>query len=154
MGRGRRSDEQALPPLLPRPRRAERRPGRLALRDGLPIVLEPNSDDRDFAAACALRDAVAAAAGVRLGVGTPPRSAGRRPGRPAPRAGVPLGLEPNSADRAFAAACALRDAVAAAAGVRLCVETHARSDDLGPRIALRREADAGEAYRLRVAPDA
>src|SRR5690606_38823117 len=100
MGRGRGSDEETLPPLLPRPRRAERRPGRLVLRDGLPIVLEPGSDDRDFATACALRDAVAAAAGVRLRV-----------------------------------------------------ETHLRSDDLGPRIALRREADAGESYRLRVDPD-
>lgn len=88
----------ALPPLLPAPRRAERRPGQLALRDGLPIVLEAGSDDRDFASARALQEAAARAAGVRL-----------------------------------------------------AIETHARRDGLGPAIALRREADAGEAYRLRVA---
>jgi len=89
-----------LPPLLPAPRHAARRAGRLALRDGLPIVLEPGADDRDFAAARALQDAVTRAAGVRLRI-----------------------------------------------------ETHVRSDGLGPRVELRREADAGEAYRLRVAPD-
>jgi len=98
MGRG---GAEELPPLLPRPRRGERRPGRLALRDGLPIVLGPDARDGDFAAARALRDAVARVAGVRL-----------------------------------------------------WIETHLRSDGLGPRIELRREADAGEAYRLRVAPDA
>lgn len=90
----------ALPPLLPAPRRAERRPGRLALRDGLPILLEPGADDRDFASARALQAAVAANAGVRL-----------------------------------------------------CIETHARRDGLGPVIALRREAETGEAYRLRIAVD-
>jgi hexosaminidase len=95
-----RAGVEGLPPLLPRPRRGERRPGRLALRSGLPIVLEPGADDRDFATACALRDAI------------------------------------------------LR-----AAGVQLRVETHGRSDGLGPHVALRREADAGEAYRLRVADD-
>jgi hypothetical protein len=90
----------ALPPLLPNPRRGERRPGRLVLRDGFPIVLEPGADDGDFRTARALQEAVAAAAGVRL-----------------------------------------------------CIETHARRDGLGPALELRREADAGEAYRLRVAAD-
>jgi hexosaminidase len=89
-----------LPPLLPHPRHAVARPGRLALRDGLPIVLDAGSDERDFGAACALRDAVRAASGVRLPV-----------------------------------------------------ETHLRRDDLGPHVALRREADAGDAYRLRVGAD-
>jgi hypothetical protein len=89
-----------LPPLLPRPRRAERHAGRLLLRPDLPIVLAPGSDDRDFASARALRDAVARVAGLRLPI-----------------------------------------------------ETHARRDGLGPHVALRREADAGDGYRLRVAPD-
>jgi hypothetical protein len=89
----------ALPPLLPRPRHAAPRPGHLALHEDLPIVLESGSDGGDFESACALRDALHAAAGVRLPI-----------------------------------------------------ETHARRDGLGPRIELRREADAGDAYRLRVDP--
>jgi hypothetical protein len=87
----------SLPPLLPRPRRAERLPGRFALRDGTPIALPAGSDDGDFATARALRDAVERASRVRL-----------------------------------------------------AIETHARLDGLGPSIELRREADAGEAYRLRI----
>ena len=92
--------DHALPPLLPRPRQARRLAGRFALRDGLPIVLEPAADDADYATA-------------------------RR----------------------------LRDAVLRACGRRLAIETHARRDGLGPRIELRREADAGDAYRLRVESD-
>ena len=90
-----------LPPLLPRPRRLERREGALALRDGMPIVLEAAAGDRDFASALALRDAVAAASGVRL-----------------------------------------------------AIETHTRSHDLGPRVELHREADLGESYHLAVSRDA
>jgi hexosaminidase len=89
--------DASLPPLLPRPKRAARAPGELRLRDGLPVVLSPGSDERDFAAACALRDAVARACGVRLRV-----------------------------------------------------ETHTRTGDLGPRIELAREGEEGDAYRLRV----
>ncbi|MDJ0869312.1 MAG: glycoside hydrolase family 20 zincin-like fold domain-containing protein [Myxococcota bacterium] len=90
---------QRLPPLLPRPRRADRQPGAFALRRRPPIVLAPGADDRDFASARALRD--------RL-------------------------------ERRF--------------GLRLAIESHRRSADLGPRIELRREADTGEAYRIDVAP--
>jgi hypothetical protein len=88
-----------LPPLLPAPRRVRARPGSFVLRDGVPIVLAPGSDARDFAAARELQSA----------------AAGR--------------------------------------GVRLPVETHRRSGDLGPRIELRREGERGDAYRLRVAGD-
>ncbi len=64
------SGQRALPPLLPKPRRAERRPGAVQLRDGLPIVLGPQADDGDFASACVLRDRLADACGVRLAVET------------------------------------------------------------------------------------
>lgn len=90
----------ALPPLLPAPRQAVRHAGRFALRSGLPILLEPGSDDGDFASACALRDAVARMCQVRLVVETP-----RRP------------------------------------------------EGLGPHLALRRDGDTGDAYRLRIEPD-
>ncbi len=93
-----RASADSLPPMLPAPRAATRRPGRFALRDGLPIVLEPDSDDRDFSTACALRDAVARAAGIRL-----------------------------------------------------VIETRRRRNDLGPDIALRCEGNSGDAYRLRIA---
>ncbi|HEY8493724.1 MAG TPA: glycoside hydrolase family 20 zincin-like fold domain-containing protein [Myxococcota bacterium] len=92
--------DRSLPPLLPAPRRAVRHPGRFALQEGRPIVLAPDADDRDFASARALRDALARASGRRLPI-----------------------------------------------------ETHARTDDLGPRITLRREGDGGQAYRLQVSPD-
>ena len=89
-----------LPPLLPRPRRAQRLAGRFPLRDGLPIALEPAADDADYASACRLRDAVLVACGRRL-----------------------------------------------------AIETHARCGDLGPRLELRREADSGEGYAIRIAAD-
>ncbi len=88
-----------FPPLLPTPKHVRPRAGRFALRDGIPVVLAPGSDDRDFAAAREL-----AAAATRL-------------------------------------------------GVRLPIETQRRSRDLGPRIELRRDAERGDAYRLRVAAD-
>jgi hypothetical protein len=94
-----RAPAASLPPLLPAPRTATRQPGRFVCRAGLPIVLEPSSDDGDFASACALRDAVDGAAGVRL-----------------------------------------------------VIETPRRRDGLGPHIALRREAAAGDGYRLRITP--
>ena len=65
-----RATAASLPPLLPAPRAATRQPGRFALRDGLPIVLAPDSDDGDFFTACALRDAAARASGIRLVIET------------------------------------------------------------------------------------
>ena len=57
-----------LKPLLPEPRRVERRPGSFRLRAGQPLVLAAGADDGDFAAARALRDAVAARCGLRLAI--------------------------------------------------------------------------------------
>ena len=57
-----------LPPLLPAPRRAARLAGRLRLRDDLPIVLAPSANDRDFAAAARLRDAVRESCGALLAI--------------------------------------------------------------------------------------
>jgi len=59
-----------LPPLVPAPKRALSRPGALPLHPGVPIVLAPGADERDFASACALRDAVLAAGGGRLPIET------------------------------------------------------------------------------------
>jgi hypothetical protein len=89
-----------LKPLLPEPRRVERRPGSFRLRAGQPLVLAAGADDGDFAAARALRDAVAARCGLRL-----------------------------------------------------AIECHGRSADLGPRIELQRQGEDGEAYRLEIAPE-
>jgi hypothetical protein len=66
------------------------------------------------------------------------------------RPGVPIVLGPGSDDADLASARALRDAVAEACGLRLPIETHARAGDLGPRLELRRDGDAGEAYRIAV----
>jgi len=63
-----------LPPLLPEPRRAVRRPGRHRLRDDLPLVLGPHADDRDFAAACRLAEGLAERCGVRPPVETHARA--------------------------------------------------------------------------------
>ena len=95
-----RASAASLPPLLPAPRAATRRAGRFALRTGLPILLAADSDDGDFFTACALRDSVARASGVRL-----------------------------------------------------VVETRSARDDLGPGIALQRDGATGDAYRVRVAPN-
>jgi len=56
-------------------------------------------------------------------------------------------------DDDFRSACALRDVIARRTGHCLSVETHARTNDLGPRIELRRSGDGGQGYRLRVRPD-
>jgi len=87
-----------LPDIVPTPKRVCPGRGALQLRDGLPIVLGPDTTDRDFATARALQE--------RL-----------------------------RDDRSLA----------------LPIETHARPDDLGPSLALRREGDAGEAYRIAIA---
>jgi len=68
--------------------------------------------------------------------------------------GVPVVLPPGAGDDDFRSALALRDAVTRRCGVRLTVEGHARTSDLGPRIELRREGRQGEAYRVSVTPRA
>jgi len=73
MARARREAE--LPPLLPAPRSAVRRPGSLALRERLPIVLAPGASDADFAAALALRSAIESRSGASLAVETHARTA-------------------------------------------------------------------------------
>jgi hypothetical protein len=74
-----------------------------------------------------------------------------RDGAFALRTGVPIVLEPAAGDAELAAALVLKRA-ARARGAELPIEGQARSDDLGPRVELRREADDGEAYRLEVDP--
>ena len=59
---------RALPPMLPKPRRAEPLTGSFALADGLPIVLRPDAGERDFAAARALRDRTREICGVSLAI--------------------------------------------------------------------------------------
>jgi hypothetical protein len=69
------------------------------------------------------------------------------------RDGLPIALAPGADDAAFRAARALRDGVHAACGVRLAIEGHERTEDLGRRIELRHGAAGGElgdAYRLNV----
>ncbi len=66
---------------------------------------------------------------------------------------MPIVLGSESDDGETRSAFALRDALRESAGVSLAVESHARSGDLGPRIELAREGDAGEGYRLSVSPE-
>lgn len=82
-----------------------------------------------------------------------PKHAQRRAGSFAIREDVPIVLGPDANDGDFASALALRDALGERCGFAPPVESHARSNDLAPRIELRREADLGEAYRLVVDAD-
>ena len=59
-----------LPPLLPAPRSAEARPGRLRLEPALPVVLAAGSSDSDFTTAVAFAERVREACGVSLPVET------------------------------------------------------------------------------------
>ncbi len=86
-----------LPSIIPTPKRVCPGSGSLRLRDGLPIVLGPDSTDADFATARALR----ARLHEDLGLGLP-------------------------------------------------IETHTHPDRVSPSLAVRREGDAGEAYRIAV----
>jgi hypothetical protein len=67
---------------------------------------------------------------------------------------VPIVLAEGSEYGDFASACALRDALEERCGLRLAIETHARTGDLGPRLELSREGAAGDAYRIAVREDA
>ena len=82
-----------------------------------------------------------------------PRHLRRGSGDFALRDGLPIVIGPDADDSDFTAALALRDALREEGRVALAVESHARSDDLGPRIELRREGESGETYRLLVARD-
>ena len=66
------------------------------------------------------------------------------------RDGLPIVLAADTTDADFATARALRERLREDVGLELPVETHARPDDLGPHIALRREGGSGEAYRIEV----
>jgi hypothetical protein len=81
-----------------------------------------------------------------------PRRSEARAGAFALRDGLPIVLGPTADDGDFASARALAAAVRAACGVRLPIETHARSEDLGPRVELARRGAAGEAHRIDVDP--
>jgi hexosaminidase len=65
-------------------------------------------------------------------------------------AGVPIVLEEGSTGNDYGTAVVLRDAVAAKTGAVLPIETHARSEDLGARVELRRTGRTGESYSLEV----
>ena len=54
------------------------------------------------------------------------------------RIAPPIVLTPRSNDSDFASAVALRKGLARQCGIELSVETHARVEDLGPRIELHR----------------
>ena len=57
-----------LPPLLPAPRSARAARGAFALRDGLPIVLEPDADEADERSALRLREATEDACEIDLAI--------------------------------------------------------------------------------------
>jgi hypothetical protein len=80
-----------------------------------------------------------------------PKRARSRPGSFALADGVPIALGPSASDDDFATAVALREGAREGCGVRLAIESHANTRDLGPRIELRREGDRGDAYRLAAA---
>jgi len=83
-----------------------------------------------------------------------PRRVRRLPGSFRLSPEVPIVLAQGSDEGDFASARALRDAIAEQCGLRLPIETHARADDLGPRLELSREGAGGDAYRIVVREDA
>jgi hypothetical protein len=66
---------------------------------------------------------------------------------------MPIVLAPGATDTDFLAARRLKTAVQARSAVRLAIESHARSGDLGPRIELARDGELGEGYRIDVGPE-
>src|SRR5262245_50694057 len=82
-----------------------------------------------------------------------PNSAQRLAGHLRLRPRLPIVLDPRAGDSDFDAARALQAVVHERCGARLAIETHARCDDLGPRIELRRDTDLGEAHRIEVSPE-
>ena len=120
---------RGLPPLLPEPKRAQRLPGVLRLRDRLPIVLQEGSADDAFASALALRDAVETRCGIRLAVETHGRGEGL-----SPRIGL---LREDGEGESYQLRVAPEGAElsgAGPAGLRLAVETLAQLVDARGRI--------------------
>jgi N-acetyl-beta-hexosaminidase len=79
-----------------------------------------------------------------------PKRSEALPGALLVRPGLAIVLGPGADDADFASATRLHDAVAQACGVRLPIETHARTSDLGPRLERRRDGDRGEGHRIAV----
>ncbi|HYB13659.1 MAG TPA: glycoside hydrolase family 20 zincin-like fold domain-containing protein [Myxococcota bacterium] len=67
---------------------------------------------------------------------------------------VPIVLAEGSDESDFSSACALRQALAERCGLQLPIETHARTDDLGPRVELSRRGLQGDAYWIQVGEEA
>lgn len=93
--------------------------------------------------------------GARSAAGLPPilpapRRAKRERGAWRVRPGLPIVLGSEAGDADFEAARALALGLEQRCGVRLPVETHARTEGLGARIELRRRGEEGEAYRVEV----
>ncbi len=65
----------------------------------------------------------------------------------------PIVLTPRSTDSDFATAVALRKGLLRECGIDLPIETHARVEDLGPRIELHRRGVRGQSYQLEIRPD-
>jgi hypothetical protein len=66
------------------------------------------------------------------------------------RRNVPIVIPEGAGEGDFRAASALRAAIAERAGFQPPIETHARRDDLGPRVELLRRGDLGDGYRITV----
>jgi hexosaminidase len=64
----------------------------------------------------------------------------------------PIVLTPKSTDADFATAVALKKGVLRGCGIELDIETHARVEDLGPRIEIHRRGRRGQSYRLEIRP--
>jgi len=75
-----------------------------------------------------------------------------RPGRGTLRLqnGLPILLDPEASEADFATACALKERLREHRDIFLPIETHARRDDLGPGLFLRRVGDTGESYRITI----
>lgn len=120
-----RASRLRLPPLLPRPRRSERRSGSFRLRDGLPIVLPSGADDADFASARALAAHVLNRCGIDLPIEGHADTAGLGARMELLRDGNALGAE-GEAHRIKVASDCVIVAGGGAAGVRYAVETLAQ----------------------------
>lgn len=68
-------------------------------------------------------------------------------------ADVPIVLEEGSTGSDYRTAVALREAIAAKAGIVLPIETHARWEDLGARVELLRTGETGDSYELEIGAD-
>jgi ribosomal protein L20 len=67
--------------------------------------------------------------------------------------GVPIVLPEGAGESDFFSARALRDAILERAGFSPPIETHARREDLGPRVELDRRGTLGDSYRIAVSKE-